>query len=147
MLSSSNLRRMCCACAIFSSVWLQSTKADQVLTGHVPAATAALTPAGRMPASQRINLAIGLPLRNREALTQFVRDLYDPSNPLYHQFITPDQFTQNFGPSVADYDAVLEFVRTNGFTITATHPNRVLVDVSGTVADIERALHVSLNIY
>src|SRR5437899_2426678 len=41
----------------------------QGLSGHhVPAAVARLVPAGSLPGSQRLNLAIGLPLRNEQEL-------------------------------------------------------------------------------
>ena len=36
---------------------------------------------------------------------------------------------------------------TNGLALTHTHANRVLLDVTGNVADIERALHITLRTY
>ena len=45
-----------------------------------------MTPTGNLPASQTLNLAIGLPLRNREALTNLLEQLYDPASPVYHQY-------------------------------------------------------------
>jgi hypothetical protein len=36
----------------------------QVLQGHVPAVVARLLPVGSLPGTNRLNLAIGLPLRN-----------------------------------------------------------------------------------
>ena len=52
----------------------------QTLSGHVPAAVAKLAPVGSPPASQRLNLAIGLPLRNTEALTNLLHELNDPAS-------------------------------------------------------------------
>jgi uncharacterized repeat protein (TIGR01451 family) len=119
----------------------------QTLRGHVPPVVAKLTPAGRLPASQRVNLAIGLLLRNRETLTNLLHDLYDPANPGFHQYLTPQQFTEQFSPSEADYQAVIVFARANNLTVTFKHPNRVLLDVSGSVRDIEKALHVTMRVY
>src|SRR6267378_7157736 len=68
----------------------------QVLRGHIPAAVAGLASVGRLPAGQRLNLAIGLPLRSRESLTNLLDQLYDPASPLYHQFLTPTQFAERF---------------------------------------------------
>ena len=119
----------------------------KTLRGHVPAAMARLTPVDRLPASQHLNLAIGLPLRNREALTNLLHDLYDPASPSFRQYLTPQQFTEQFGPSEADYQAVIAFARANGLTVTVKHPNRVLLDVSGSVADIEKAFHVTMRVY
>jgi uncharacterized repeat protein (TIGR03803 family) len=94
-----------------------------------------------------LNLAIGLPLRNQEALTNRLRQIYDPASPNYRHYLTPEQFTEQFGPTEKDYQAVISFAKANGLTVTATHPNRMLVDVSGSVTDIERALHVTLRVY
>jgi len=52
-----------------------------------------------------------------------------------------------FGPTPEDYQAVIDFARSHGFTITATHPNRVLLDVTASVADIEKAFHVTMRAY
>jgi subtilase family serine protease len=117
-----------------------------MLHGHVPGVVAHLQPVGRLPASQRLNLAIGIPLRNEAALDVFLQELYDPASPNYHQYLTPEQFTEKFGPTESDYEKVIAFARANGLTVTATHGNRVLLDVSGSVTDIERAFQTSINI-
>ena len=38
----------------------------QVLQGHIPEVVSHLQPIGRLPATDRLNLAIGLPLRNEQ---------------------------------------------------------------------------------
>ena len=119
----------------------------QVVRVHMPAAAAHLQPLGPMTGSQRLNLAIGLPLRNQEALNHLLQQIYDPSSPNYHHYLTPKQFTAQFGPTEQDYQAVIAFAKANGLTVTAEHSNRLLVDVSGSVADIERVLHVRLQVY
>jgi len=118
-----------------------------MLPGHVPAIVSKLQPKGQLPATTNLNLAIGLPLRNREALTNLLQQLYDPASPNYHHYLTPEEFTAQFGPTEQDYQAVINFARASGFTVTGTHPNRMLLDVSGKVADIERAFHVTLRTY
>jgi uncharacterized repeat protein (TIGR01451 family) len=118
-----------------------------VLPGHVPATAASLLATGRLPGSQRLDLAIGLPLRNPEALTQLIQQIYDPASPHYRQYLTPEQFTAAFGPTAEDYQATIDFVTANGLTITGTHSNRVLLDVNAPVADIERAFHITLRVY
>jgi subtilase family serine protease len=102
---------------------------------------------GSFPGTNRLNLAIGLPLRNPEELTNLLRQIYDPASPNYRHYLTPAQFTEQFGPTEKDYQAVIAFARAKGMTVTGTHPNRMLVDVSGPVADIERALHVTMRTY
>ncbi|MGO8925643.1 MAG: immunoglobulin domain-containing protein [Limisphaerales bacterium] len=120
----------------------------QILSGgHVPAAVARLAPAGSLPGSQRLDLAIGLPLRNEQELDALLRQLYDPASPNYHRYLTPGEFTARFGPTENDYQALMDFAKSNGLTVTVTHPNRVVLDVSGAVTDIERTFHVTLRVY
>jgi subtilase family serine protease len=117
------------------------------LAGHVPKIVESLTPTGRLPGDTRLNLAIGLPLHNQDTLSNLMEALYDPASPQYHQYLTPDQFTETFGPTVEDYDALVNFVTTNGFTVTATHSDRMLLEVSAAATDIERAFQITLRLY
>lgn len=102
---------------------------------------------GRMPATQSLRLTIALPLRNQGQLQQLLQSIYDPQSPFFHRFLSVQQFTDQFGPSQSDYDTLISFAEANGFTITGTAPNRMIVDISATVADIERAFHVTMGIY
>ena len=118
-----------------------------MLRGHVPAAVSRLQATGLLPATNQLRLAIGLPLRNPAGLEDFLRQVYDPLSPNYRQYLTPEQFTEKFGPTAQNYQKVVAFAQANGLTVTATHGNRVLLDVSGPVAKIEQAFHVRLRLY
>jgi subtilase family serine protease len=133
----------------FSAIYPGIAAERQVLHGHVPAAVARfnLQPTGQLPATESLQLAIGLPLRNEAALDDLLRQIYDPTSTNFHHYLTPEQFTERFGPTKQDYQAVIDFVKANGLTVTGTHPNRVVLDVSGSVSGIERALHVTLYTY
>ena len=121
----------------------------QVLHSHVRPAVAngQAAPVGVLPANQRLNLAITLPLRNQAELTSLLERLYDPSSPDYRQFLSVAQFTERFSPTVQDYQAVVRFAKANGFTVTDMPPNRLLVDINGTVAQIEKTFHVVMTVY
>src|SRR5712675_2502349 len=109
------------------------------LGGHVPAAVKSLQPVGRMPGAERLRLAIGLPLRNKPELEALLRQIYDPASSNYQRYLSPEEFTEKFGPALQEYQAVLEFAEASGFKVTATHPNRVVLSLEASVADIERA--------
>ena len=119
----------------------------QRLHGHIPEAVSRLQPIGRMPGTNRLSLAIGLPLRNEAALDSLLQQIYDPASPNFHQYLTPEQFTERFGSTEQDYQAVIDFAKANGLTVTGTHPNRVVLDVSAPAADIERVFHLTMNVY
>ncbi|HVV72370.1 MAG TPA: protease pro-enzyme activation domain-containing protein, partial [Verrucomicrobiae bacterium] len=117
------------------------------LSGHVPKAVQSLQPLSRLAPSNHLDLAIGLPLRNEAALNDLLQRLYDPADPDYRRFLSPEKFAEMFGPSEADYTAVIAFARANRLTVTGIHPNRLVLDVSGTVTDIEQAFGTKLNLY
>jgi len=119
----------------------------QSLAGHIPPGVSRLSPIGRLEGTNRLRLVIGLPMQNQRKLDTLLRQLYDPASPNYRHYLTAADFAEKFGPSEADYMAVTNFASTNHLTITATHPNRTLVDVEGSVTDIERVFHVKLQRY
>jgi hypothetical protein len=119
----------------------------QVVRGQVPKAVSTLTASGRLPASTQLRLAIGLPMRNSQDLSSLLRQLSDPSSPRYRHYLTPDQFTQQFGAAEQDYQAVIDFAKASGLSVTRTYPNRLVLDVSGSVADIEKALNLTIRTY
>ena len=118
------------------------------LSGHVPTAMVAHSRLlGRVAAAQTIGLALTLPLRNQASLDDLLTRQYTLGDPLYHQFLTSDQFTARFGPTESDYAAVAAAARRLGLQVTGTHPNRLLLDVSGPAKVVEAAFHLHLQRY
>ena len=97
--------------------------------------------------TQSLRLNLVLPLRNETELDRLLKDLYDPQSPSFHQFLTVQEFTDRFGPTEQDYAEVVRFAQQNGLTITDMAPNRMVLNVMGPVANIERAFSVTLNSY
>ncbi|PWU21265.1 MAG: hypothetical protein C5B50_02150 [Verrucomicrobia bacterium] len=120
---------------------------QQVLPGHVHAIVRHLAPVGRVTATEKLRLALGLPLRDEAGLNELLGQLYDPASPNYRKWWTPQQLAERFGASEADCQAVRDWARAHNLTVTATHPNRLVVDVEGAAADVEAALHVVLLTY
>lgn len=121
----------------------------KVLKGHVPPDIARLhlNATGRVPATNQLHLAIGLPLRNKDGLTNLLEQIYDRSSTNFHHYLSPEQFAQRFGPPEADYQKIKDFAKANGLEVVRTYPSRMVLDVSGTVSNIEGAFHVALRTY
>jgi hypothetical protein len=126
----------------------QTANVSQTLPGHVPKAINRLhlRPFDNFNGTNHLNLAVNLPLRNEPVLDNLLQQIYDPASPNYHHYLTPEQFTAQFGPTEQDYDTVVTFLKTNGLAVT-TNANRTLVDVSGDTATINKAFHVTLRVY
>jgi xanthomonalisin len=116
---------------------------------HVPRAVADGTAGlvGRVGGQQRLSIAINMPLRNQSDLTQLLRDLYDPHSTQFHKYLSVEEFTGRFGPTQSDYDAVVSWAKSNGFTVRGTTPNRRLVALEGSVNTVNQALHVTMSNY
>jgi len=119
----------------------------QYLTGHVPAAVARLAVQGNLPATNWLHLAIGLPLRNRTELTNLLAEIYRPGSTNYRHYLKPGQFAERFGPSTNDYVTLTAFLQAQGLTVTGTHANRTLLDVAGSVSQIQQTFHTRLRLY
>ncbi len=122
---------------------------QSLLTHHVREATlnGQAQYVGPLPATQPMRLVIALPIRNQAGLDNFLKEVYDPSSASYRQFLTVEQFTARFGPSQQDYDEVVRFAETHGFTVVGTSRNRLNLDITGSVASIEEAFHVTMGVY
>jgi subtilase family serine protease len=121
--------------------------AGQSVPAHVPAVAKLAQPLGRMQSTEPLSFAITLPLRNRETLTNLLRDITNPTSANYRHYLTREEFTERFGPTEEDYNAVKDFARANRLNVRSEHANRMLLEVHGTVGDIERALHTTVRMY
>jgi subtilase family serine protease len=123
--------------------------AQSVMTHHVRNAVrnGQARSIGRVSANQVLQLDLVLPLRDPAGLKSFLSDVYNPSSPNYRHFLTVAQFTQRFGPTQDDYDAVLRFAKNYGLEVVGGSRDGMDVEVKGSIAAIETALHVNVNTY
>ncbi len=135
--------------AVCVSVVGVGTQAQSFKTRHVREAVAngEAAPVGRLASSQTMNLNLVLPLSDAAGLETFLSEVYDPSSPIFHKFLTPAEFTAKFGPSQAQYDAVVQFAVTHGFTVTGGSRDAMDVQVKGSVSAVESAFHVHMLTY
>ncbi len=97
--------------------------------------------------SQTIRLAVGLRPPHMAAEQEFLREIQDKSSPLFHQYLTTAQWTARFAPTAASQQAVVAWAQGAGLTVTHLYPNRLVVDLAGSVGAIEKALGVQINTY
>jgi subtilase family serine protease len=132
----------------FSPAWSQSQR-HSIIAKHVPylVSSGRAAVVGPVDPSTSMRLYLSLPLQNEAALNELLVELQDQNDPLYHKYLSPDEFTRRFGPSVDDYAVVVAWARDKGFVVGATPPNRRFVDITGTVATINNAFQISLTTY
>jgi len=102
---------------------------------------------GHFNPQQMLRLAIGLEHPHQAEEEQLAREQNTPGSPQFHRFLTADEWNARFAPSAQDEQAVVDWARNQGLTITRRFPNRLIVDAEATVDVIERALQVRINQY
>ncbi|HEV7926384.1 MAG TPA: S53 family peptidase, partial [Verrucomicrobiae bacterium] len=132
-------------CLLITTTGMAQTA--RILTEHGREVVGRLQPLGDIDAGANLQVAVGLPLHNKEALTNLLNDLYDPSSPQFHRYLSVSQFTEKFGPSAEDYQKVIDYLTSRHLKVITTHANRMVVGVSGAGADMEKAFHVHLRNY
>ncbi len=114
---------------------------------HLPAEATGLAPVDRLPGGQRLELSIGLPMRNQAEFDQLLEQIYDPASTNYQHYLMPAEFAERFGPTPEDYQAVIAFAQAQGLTVSRTFSNRTLIVVNGAVTNIEKAFQVNLRVF
>jgi hypothetical protein len=97
--------------------------------------------------SQMLRLTIGLQPPQVAEERQFLNELQTPGKKAFHQFLSAEEWTRRFDPSVEDELAVVNWATAQGLTVTRRFPNRLIVDVEAPAATIERAFNVTMNRY
>lgn len=134
---------------IFGLSLMASARADQrvpVKGQNVPLLKYAHA-IGAASGQQSINLSIGLQMRNQQELTGLLSALYNPHSSQYHHFLTPQQFVAEFGPTAAQQQQVVDYLRSSGITVNKVSSNGLLINANATVAQAEAAFQVQINNY
>ena len=100
---------------------VESRPAAFRLPGHVlPALKKATIVASDVTSETKpLTLTLVLKRDDQPGFDHFLHDLYDPHSSNFHKFLTQRQIADRFGPSRADYDSVLRWMRSKGFKTRA----------------------------
>ena len=79
------------------------------------------------------------------AFEQFVASQYNSSSPNYHQWLTPQQVGENFGPSQTDIATITNWLTGQGFNVTQVTPDRMSIRFDGTAAQVESTFHTEIH--
>ncbi len=101
----------------------------------------------KLDSTQSLHLSIMLPIRDQAGLDAFLKQLYDSQSPSYRQYLSVSEFTERFGAAQYEYDAVSAYAKANGLTVTHTYANRLVLEVTGSVASVEKAFNVNMGVY
>jgi len=117
---------------------------DAVLSGNHPANAAAVAGAVEAAPDRTLDVRVYFGLRNRPTLDRLLAAQQNPGSPVYHQWLTPDQFADRFGPLPADVEKTAYWLRDSGLNVTSASPADGYIGVAMTVAQAKRAFGVTI---
>lgn len=120
---------------------------SQTLTGHVPGEVGRSKIHHHADAKEALDLQLVLPVANQAQLDSVLKGIYDPSSPIYHHFLTSDQFNQQFKASDADLNKIKNYFASKGFAISGQSPNGTVLHVQGSAGAVEHVFKLHINHY
>ena len=120
------------------------------LTGSRPPRAKAANDIGSVPPTmklQGISIIFSRTPDQQAALDNLVAAQQNPSSPLYHQWLTPDQFAAQFGVADADLAAVQSWLEQQGFSIDSVSRSRNRIFFSGNAGHVASAFGAPLHYY
>jgi subtilase family serine protease len=122
-----------------------STRAT--LAGSVPAWATSANFKGAEAGTDSIGFRVYLGWSNPSQVEALAKAVSDPKSASYRQFLTAQQFRQQFSPSQAQVGAVQSWLKGQGFSVNYTPMNNHYVSAQGTVAQAAAAFGTTFNMY
>jgi hypothetical protein len=121
----------------------------QRLEGHTPSQVldGSAVQTGRYDPTRMLRLAIALRPPHLAEEKKFVEAVQDAHSPLFHKYLTRDEWRERFAPAAEDEQAVVDWAESQGLKVSHRFANRLVVDIEAPAGAIERALGVTLNSY
>ncbi len=94
-----------------------------------------------------VAFSVALRWRDEAGLDRLNAAVSDPASPSYARYLSPDQFRERFSPTGAQVGAVRRWLEDQGLSVTGVSANRMLIDATGSVRQVDRAFDTSLRIY
>ncbi len=80
-----------------------------------------------------------------QAVQQFIDELQTKGSPNFHRWLTAQEFGERFGLAKPDLDAVSGWLESHGFRVNVVYPSGMLIDFSGTAAQVRKAFHTEIH--
>lgn len=82
-----------------------------------------------------------------QALERLSAQLHDPGSANYHKWMTADQLGRIYGPSTDEINTVVRWLTSHGLRVNMVHKSGLVIDVSGTAAQVGAAFHTEIHNY
>ena len=81
------------------------------------------------------------------AIKQLLAEQQNQGSVSFHQWLTPEQYGQMFGPSDQDIKTITNWLQSHGFEVANVSPGRHVIEFSGTASQVQEAFHTTIHHY
>jgi subtilase family serine protease len=124
-----------------------STPGVKQVIGDVPALAKPENFTGYKPLTDSVRMLISFDLQHPKELQELTEQLYDPASPLYHQWLTPEEFGRRFGRSEKEFNRAVQWLQEQGMEVDRPYSNRLSIGFTGTVEVVQRSFNVVMGSY
>jgi subtilase family serine protease len=96
---------------------------------------------------EHVQLLLKRSADRQAAFDAYTESLADKTSPNYHKWLTPEQIGATYGVAQQDIDTVTAWLTMHGLTVNTVYPNRLLIDFSGSAAQIRDAFSTEIHRY
>jgi hypothetical protein len=93
----------------------------------------------------RMHVLLQRGAQEEAALQKLMADQLDPNSPDFHNWLTPQEFGQKFGPAESDLQAVKSWLKSQGFDGLKVNNGRTMIEFNGTAGQVRNAFHTELH--
>ena len=80
-----------------------------------------------------------------EALKTFIDQQHDANSPNFHQWLTAEELGSRFGTTKQDLETITKWLTSQGLTVNTVYANGMVIDFSGTAAQVQTAFHTEIH--
>ena len=121
-----------------------------VLTGNTYYLARAQYDVGAAPSTlpmERMLLLLRRGPDQESALEQLLQDQQNSASASYHNWLTPQQFGAQFGPSEQDIQTVVSWLQSQGFAVNRVSNGATVIEFSGTAGKVQSAFRTAIHKY
>lgn len=97
--------------------------------------------------ASRVLLLLNRPPEREADLQQYLAEVHSKGSPMYHRWLTPQAFGEQFGPADSDIESLTTWLRSKGFRIAKVSQGKQYIEFSGTMGQLRNSFQADIHRY
>ncbi|MFG1555109.1 MAG: protease pro-enzyme activation domain-containing protein [Thermoplasmataceae archaeon] len=95
---------------------------------------------------KQLSVMITLKFRNQAQLNSLLANLQNTNSPMYHKYLTSQEFINEFSPSASVYNSMVTYYKALGFSVK-TYNDRTSFVLGGSVLQFNNVFHAGIQLF